>query len=44
MIRLLALAFGLTLFLPDVVLIGVVMLIGIGIGRAIVALADVPHP
>ena len=40
MIRLLALTIGLTLFLPDILLIGVVMLIGIGIGRAIVALAD----
>ena len=40
MIRLLALTFGLTLLLPDIVLFGVVMLIGIGVGRAIVALAD----
>jgi hypothetical protein len=41
MIRLLALTFGLTLYLPGIDLIGVVMLIGIGIGRAIVALADI---
>ena len=41
MIRLFALIFGLTLFLPDIVLVGVVMLIGIGVGRAIVALADI---
>lgn len=39
MIRLFALTLGLTLFLPDILLIGVVMLIGIG--RAIIALADI---
>jgi hypothetical protein len=43
MIRLLSLTLGLTLFLPDILLIGVVVLVGIGLGRAILALADIPR-
>ena len=39
-IRLLALIVGLTLFLPDVLVVVLVMLVGAGIGKLMVALLD----